>query len=252
MIKTTIKKLVWAVCFVCICEGLYHLIDNPIIFPSPFSVLRIMIADLGQKEFYQITLVSIGRVLFGVFASLLLGILIAFLRFFHQNMSWIDRLILIFRSIPNVTLVILFLFWVDGEKSIFFVMFLVLFPIVYQACVDALYTIQKQWSAVFDIYPQPRSYMIKAIYVPMLGDTLRSVIVSISSLGFKVGVMAEILSQVRLGIGRSMQIAKLNIDIASLTAWTLWLLILIFLIEKGIKKGIDTIEKKKEKAYGEG
>jgi len=45
-------------------------------------------------------------------------------------------------------------------------------------------------------------------------------------MGFKVCVMAEILSQVKTGIGRQMNIGRLNLEIASVFGWTLWLLML--------------------------
>ena len=81
------------------------------------------------------------------------------------------------------------------------------------------------------------------MYIPLLKPALGSALISITSLGFKVGVMAEILSQVRGGIGRNMQIAKLNVDLASLLAWTIWFLIVVAVCEWIIKKTIATIMK---------
>ena len=121
--------------------------------------------------------------------------------------------------------------------------FLVLFPVVYQACADELETIQTCWKDVLAIYPQPRRYLLRQVYIPLLKPALGSALISITSLGFKVGVMAEILSQVRGGIGRNMQIAKLNVDLASLLAWTIWFLIVVAVCEWIIKKTIATIMK---------
>jgi NitT/TauT family transport system permease protein len=51
-----------------------------------------------------------------------------------------------------------------------------------------------------------------------------------AGLGLKVGIMAEILGQVRSGIGRSMNYARLNLDTAGIVAWT----IVIILLSVGI------------------
>ncbi|MBR5207508.1 MAG: ABC transporter permease, partial [Erysipelotrichaceae bacterium] len=57
--------------------------------------------------------------------------------------------------------------------------------------------------------------------------------------GFKVCVMAEILGQVSAGIGRQMNIGRLNLDLASVFGWTLWLI----LISYGLQKIIEIVQK---------
>ena len=58
-------------------------------------------------------------------------------------------------------------------------------------------------------------------------------------MGFKVCVMAEILSQVRIGIGREMNYGRLNLDISSVFAWT----ILLILISTLLQKLLDIVQK---------
>ncbi len=216
---------------------LYTGINNPVIFPSPFEVAGIMAEQITDPQCIDAIAITILRVSLGIAASFLTGAVLGIVRFFYPWTSRIlDRFVLLLRSLPNITLIILFLFWFDGESCIFFVICLVLFPLVYQACADSLVQIGQEWKDLFAVYSQPRLYLLKKIYLPLLKPDLGSALISVSSLGFKVGVMAEILSQVRSGIGRSMQIAKLNIDIASLFAWTAWLLIVVFVYEQFVKK----------------
>ena len=223
---------------------LFLVLDNPVIFPSPWMVLAAMKEQLQTTIFYKSIFFTVTRVVFGIAMSFFFGARLAFWRFFYpKTRIWLDYLILLLRSIPNITLMILFLFWLGGEQSLFLVIFLVLFPVVYQACADELETIQTRWKDVLEIYPQPRRYLLRQVYIPLLKPALGSALISITSLGFKVGVMAEILSQVRGGIGRNMQIAKLNVDLASLLAWTIWFLIVVAVCEWIIKKTIATIMK---------
>ena len=93
------------------------------------------------------------------------------------------------------------------------------------------------------MYPQSNFYKLKNVYLPLGRSALLSSFLSIVALGFKVGVMAEILSQVSLGIGKKMQYAKLNVDLASVLAWTIWLLLIVNIVVFLIRKGVQWIQK---------
>ena len=66
-----------------------------------------------------------------------------------------------------------------------------------------------------------------------------------AGLGLKVGIMAEILGQVRSGIGRSMNYARLNLDTAGIVAWTIVIILLSVLID-GIFSWLQTQRMKEE------
>ena len=48
--------------------------------------------------------------------------------------------------------------------------------------------------------------------------------------------MAEIFSQVQIGIGRQMNLCRLNFDMIGLFAWTGWIVILLVFLENIIRK----------------
>jgi NitT/TauT family transport system permease protein len=56
------------------------------------------------------------------------------------------------------------------------------------------------------------------------------------SLGFKVGVMAEILGQVQPGLGYLMHIARINFETADVFAYTAIMIIIVVIIEKGMNR----------------
>ena len=212
-------------------------INNPFICPSPAEVIKIMIHQAGTAKFYQHISATIIRTLFAFSISFLAGLFLAILLYKHKKiLKYAEKIILVLRSIPNVTFIILFLFWLNREHTITAVSFLLLFPIVFQNSLVALEQIDKKWKNVLKIYPQSFAYTIKNIYIPLMKPSLQASAITTMSLAFKVGVMAEILAQVPLGIGRGMQWAKLNVELAEVIAWTIWLLILVFLIHAFIKK----------------
>ena len=68
--------------------------------------------------------------------------------------------------------------------------------------------------------------LIPSLYIPILTTSKTAL-----SLGFKVGVMAEILGQIRVGIGKHLYYAKINLDTTSLLAWTLIIILISLCIE---------------------
>ena len=217
--------------------GIAYLAQNPFICPYPAEVFGIMIEQVQTFDFYTHIFATIARTLFAFSISFSLGILLAIATYRHkQVLNYIEKVILILRSIPNITFIILFLFWFNREWTITCVSFLLLFPIVFQNSIAALQEIDTTWKDVLTIYPQPLSYTIKRIYIPLMKSSLQASAVSTLSLAFKVGVMAEILAQVPYGIGRSMQWEKLNVNLAGVMAWTIWLILLVFIFNTWMKR----------------
>ena len=60
---------------------------------------------------------------------------------------------------------------------------------------------------------------------------------------FQVGVMAEIIGQVQLGIGRQLNIARFNMDMTAIFAWTLWIILLLLILEWIRKYSMDKLKK---------
>lgn len=222
-------------------------IDNPFILPDPVLVLKAMIEQTQEFAFYYSIALTLVRVTLAILISFCFGVLLALAALcFKGWKKMIDPVLTLVRSIPNITLLILLLFWLKRERSIFWLLFLVLFPIVYQNFMEEFEVISTKWHKIFALYPQPKFYLVKKVYLPMCRATCLSSLISITTLGFKVVVMAEVLAQVPFGIGHEMQIAKLNVDLADLIAWTIWLLLFAFIYVWVLKKGIRFLFEKGE------
>lgn len=218
------------------------LINNIYILPSPFMVIEIMIKLLFTTSFYSSVFMSVFRAVLSVIVSFIVAVLVAIISLRnHFISSLLEKTILILRSIPNVTYVILLLFWVSRETMVFIVSFLLLFPIIYQNIFESLKEQENLWHDVLMIYPQSMYVTVTRIYIPLMKSAVVSSLISASSLAFKVGVMAEILGQVQTGIGRQIQLARLDIDLASVMAWTIWLILIVFVFDALIKKLLHLI-----------
>ncbi|MDD7280552.1 MAG: hypothetical protein PUH10_00915 [Erysipelotrichaceae bacterium] len=217
-------------------------INNPYILPSPINVLKEFFLLFQQKTFYISTFYSLIRVLISLFISFLFGCICAFASIrFPSIADILSKFTLIIRCLPNVTIIILLLFWVSREVSVFLVSFLLLFPIVFENMYHALLDIQQTWHDVLFIYHKPFIYLVKKVYLPLLKPSIYSSLLSCSSLGFKVGIMAEILSSVQIGLGRQIQFYRVNFELNKVMAYTLWILIIVFIFDFILKKVLNKL-----------
>ena len=75
------------------------------------------------------------------------------------------------------------------------------------------------------------------VYLSLIKPSFLSGMKSALSLGVKVAVMAEILAGLPYGVGRVINYARSSqFDMTEVFAWTLWLVIMIMIIEYGLKK----------------
>ena len=80
---------------------------------------------------------------------------------------------------------------------------------------------------------------LKLVYLPLIMPNIINSVRSTLTLCFKVTIMAELLSQVSLGIGREMYFARINLNTNDIFAWT----ILIIIISTVFDKLIDYLTK---------
>jgi len=74
-------------------------------------------------------------------------------------------------------------------------------------------------------------YAIFKVYIPMIRPFIFMGLIQSMGLGIKVMVMAELISQTRYSIGNQIYLQKINLNMASLFAWTFVLVIIVVIIE---------------------
>ncbi len=210
-------------------QGLALALANPVIFPGPAATLQQMLLQALRPDFFLMLGASLGRALGALTLSLAAGFPLAVLAYFHKSVAAIlNQLVLILRSVPNIAIIILVLFWLPRGSAVLLVSFLLGFPIVYSNTLEALNEVHAKWQPLLAIYPQPWYIRLTQVLVPHMRASLQASVISASSLCFKAVVMAEVLCQVSPGIGRGMQLARSDVNAAGVIGWTIWLLLLAF------------------------
>ncbi len=212
-------------------------LDNEIILPNQVDVLTYMIGQLFSVSFYQVVLATFSRMLLGLTIAVFTAIILATL---SSMFKWVKdistTLVSILQAIPNISFIIILLIWFGSNTSVIIVSLLVLFPIFFQSILTGISSIEQQLKDVYLVYPVSRYKLVTQVYIPQVKFYLLGSLKVAVGLGFKVSVMAEILTQVSVGIGRQMNYSRNMLDMAALFSWTIWIIIISLALDKLIDK----------------
>ncbi len=212
-------------------------IDNEFKLPLPFHVLETMIAQVQTSVFYEAIFMSLFRSLSGLAIAYVCGVVIGLVCGLNTTAEALfSPIYLILKSIPNVSYILIALIWTSNETAVKIICFMILFPMVYGNILNGMKDLDKPLMDLLKLYPATFMQATWKVYLPMLSPYLKASLSTGAGLAFKVGVMAEILGSVSPGIGRQLQICRINMDMSGLFAWTIWILILLCVSEWVFKR----------------
>ncbi len=239
------KILIWSLYFA-LWQIIAMVVNQAVILPSFSDVFMRLIKHLSQSILYINLFYTLSRVILGTLIAFVFSLSFAI---FSYDFKWIKQalnpLILISKTIPNITYILLVLIWFSRELSVLFVTILILFPVLYNQISISLVEINPELLELLKLYPETYYYRLIKVILPLIKVSLYEGIKGALSLGFKVGVMAEILGQVQPGLGYLMHIARMNFETVDLFAYTAIMIIVVILIEKTMDR-FKTMSKVKE------
>ena len=234
------KVLIWLFYFI-IWQMIAMIVNQSVILPSFLDVLNRLVYILSDVSFYNHLFITLFRVILGTLSAFVLSFIFAILSYdFKLINQALKPLVLVSKTIPNITYILLVLIWFSREMSVFFVTLLILFPVLYTQISTGLLGINPEHLEVLKLYPETYFHRLTKVIIPLIRISLFEGLKGALSLGFKVGVMAEILGQVQPGLGYLMHIARMNFETIDLFAYTAIMIMVVVLIEKSmdqIKRG---------------
>jgi len=234
-----LKKLgIWSTYFM-IWEVSAIVVNKPIFFPSFHEVIKAMVVYLGLSSFWVALGTTLLRVFLGTGIAFILALGLALASYHSKVLTlWLNPLLLVSKTIPNITYILVILIWFSRESSVLVISLLVVFPVLYQQIYTGLLGLHPDLLEVERLYPETWFNHVTKVLLPMIKLDLREGLILALSLGFKVGVMAEILGQVQPGLGYLLYSSKLNFETANIFALTAWMICGVYAIEKGLRRWI--------------
>ncbi len=208
-------------------------IDNEVFLPSPASVLTSLGTLAVTPQFYLTILKTLGGIALGFLIGFVSGLLLAWLSslaaLLYEIISVPVRLI---KSIPVASIVILLLVWLESKHLSTVISAMMVLPLIYQATIGSINETTAKMGNNLRIYSLKYNRRLFYVYLPELKSPLLSACTVAVGFAFKSGIAAEIIGLIRGSIGNELYLSKLYLDIPTLFAWTVVIIIVCFAFEK--------------------
>ena len=209
------------------------LVDRELLLPGPLQVLQKLGTMMLTGAFWSSVALSLLRILGGILAALILGVLLAVLTE-HSSLAkaLFSPLMLLVRSTPVASFIILALIWLGRDILPLFISALMVLPVVWANVSAGIAGRDPQLLEMAKVYGLPRGRVFRRITVPSVLPHFRAALSSALGLGWKAGIAAEVLTVPKQAIGRMIYESKLYLETTELFAWTLTVILLSFVIER--------------------
>ncbi len=208
--------------------------DQPLLLPTPPQTLAALLALAATGEFYLTVLLSLSRILLGIALALAGGTLLALLTvkspLCHHLFS---PLLTLFKATPVASVIFLMLLWIGRDNVPLWIAFMMAFPIVWGNVREGLLHTDRQLLEMASAFDVPRARVLFKLRLPALTPYLLSACRSAIALSWKAGVAAEVLCVPARSIGRAIYEGKTYLMTEELFAWTLLVVVISVLIERG-------------------
>lgn len=213
-LKTYMIWLFWAVLW----QAAHLAIQNDVIFVGPFDMLGALWQLLPEVSFWQTLLHSFFKISAGFLMAFVLGILLGWASYacsFVKDL--LEPPMLLIRSVPVASFVILALIWIGSDGLSVFISFLVVIPMIYTGTLTGLEhtdreLLEMSLSFFVFLFQTPRIY----IFRPFTLSFKQLPYGSWES--WKSGVAAEVIGIPQASIGEQLYYSKLYLDTAGLFA----------------------------------
>lgn len=226
------KSFIWLFWLV-LWQTVAAIINNPIIFTSPIGMVQSLWAQLPQADFWLTIGHSFAKISLGFvgafFTGLLLGSLACIFPFLGELL---EPFMIMIRSIPVASFVILALIWIGSNSLSVFISYLVVLPMIYVNTISGLKSTDPKLLEMASIFHIRGFRKIRYIYLPALMPYLTSGCKTALGMSWKSGIAAEVIGIPASSIGGQLYYAKLYLDTAGLFAWTFVITVVSAVFEK--------------------
>ncbi len=226
------------------------LVDEQILLASPLSVFKKLVSLVCELYFWQSILFSLFRLSFGFILAVVVGILFSFIS--HKSKIFkqiISPFILISKSVPVASIIILILIWISSDNLSIIISFIMVMPIVYTNMLSGINNLNTQLYEMAKLFKIKNVAKLRYIIIPQIMPFLESACIVGLGLCFKAGIAAEVIGLPENSIGENLYEAKIFLDTPSLFAWTIVIIIVSLIFEKTFAAFIKLACKKLGKVH---
>lgn len=229
VVKNLLATLFWVAAWHILAVSL----KNTLLLPTPVQVLRRLGELMLTEAFWRITAVSIGRILLGAGAAVVLGVLLAVVTTGSTLAdALVSPVITAVQATPVASFAILVLIWLDRDWVPVLICGMMVLPVIWSNVCTGIRETDRNLLEMAKAYRLPKRRILRRIYVPSVMPYFRAACGGALGLGWKAGIAAEVLTVPKQSIGRMISESKLYLLTEELFAWTLAVVLLSLLLQK--------------------
>lgn len=231
--RTKIEKLAAVLFALLVWHIVAVIVDSSMLLVTPIAVLKRLFSLLLERDFLSAVGFSFIRLVSGFLIALAIGSVLAVIagRFrFAQTMFW--PFIVVIKSVPVVSFIILCLIWLSSRTLSIFIAFLMVLPIVYTNMLEGIKSTDKKLLEMAKLFNVNWFKKLKFIYLPHLKPYIISACSISIGLSWKAGTAAEVIGIPKGSIGEKLYEAKVYFSSVDLLAWTVVIIVVSIVFEK--------------------
>ncbi len=210
----------------------YYLVGNDYVLPSFFDAVKECGRLLADAAFWRAFGNTLLRTFLAFLCSFVLGIGLALAAHLQTWVrAFLSPIVSVLRTLPTMAVILMLLLWTSPKVAPVIVTLLVLLPAFYAAALSSLDEVGEEYGDFAQAFHIPAAKRVFRLYTPLAAPAVLSQAGSIFSMGLKITVSGEVLSNTYRSLGGMMQEAKMFLEMPRLMALTLVCLVLGFLLE---------------------
>ena len=209
------------------------IIDNNYVIPSIQDTFKALIDLFTKVHTYKVLGYTLLRLVLSISVCFILGMLLAVLAYNFERFKWmIKPIITLFKTLPIAVVIILLLIILNKELAPYYIVGVVVLPVVYEAILIGLENINKDVLDEVKLSTGVTPKVISNIHLPLIFPSILTAIIQSVGLGLKVLVMAEYISQPNYSIGNEFVYYKdIAMEMKYLYAWSIILILFVLSVE---------------------
>lgn len=210
-------------------------VAKDLLIPTPKATFIKIINIVRHKDFAMIVFGTLGRTTISFLISFAFALLIGFLSALNIYINrLIDPIVMIIRSIPTISIILVLLLMFNGQKASVLIGFLIVFPMLYSNVVEGIKSVDNRLLEMARCYKVTTTNIVLNIYIPSIKNYLTAGINAAIGLSFKVMISAEVIGEVKNSIGKSLFLQKAYLRMDGVFAWTIILVLMVGLIDRSV------------------
>lgn len=203
---------------------------NELVLPDPWAVLKLSAQLLGKGETYVAAALTLVRALIAFVASMSVALALSLLvGAFRCCAPVVNGFVAFVRALPTVAVILVAMIVFNSFIVPAVVAFLVGFPVVFSAFRRETES-DKKLCDVCNVFDVSRGKKVKYVLLPFIGRAVLPQCRDTLPLCVKVVIAGEVLALPKMGLGKEMYVAKVNLATANVLALTLLTLLLCYAI----------------------